>query len=88
MYFPGFHHAVENDQIWGYKWTEWDNLLSHDLRKKMAFDKASQHPLLHPQRGYYDTLDRGSVTLRAQALEARNAGFQAFQIYHCKSRRT
>lgn len=83
IYFPGFHHSVDNDIIWGYKWTEWDNLAdADDLSKPLAFDKAAQNPVLHPRRGYYDIADREARTMRAQAAEAKAAGIQAFMIYH------
>ena len=87
IYFPGFHHSMDNDQIWGYRWTEWDNLHASDLETPLADDlsvyrNGKPDKLLHPKRGYYDIGDREGQTLRAQAAEAKAAGISAFMIYH------
>ena len=80
IYFPGFHHSVDNDMLWGEKWTEWDNLFSDNGSVPLLHDAKAHNELLHPQRGYYDIWDKHARTIRAQAQQAAAAGFQAFMF--------
>jgi hypothetical protein len=75
-YFPGFHRSVDNDILWGERWTEWENL------RDEVNDSVAHMAVRHPRRGYYDIWDEGAATLRAQAAEARSAGVRAFMFYH------
>ena len=80
IYFPGFHQSVDNDMLWGEKWTEWDNLFTDNGSFPLFRDSKAHHELLHPQRGYYDIWDKHARTIRAQAQQAAAAGFQAFMF--------
>lgn len=82
IYFPGFHQSVDNDMLWGEKWTEWDNLFTNNGSVPLLHDAKAHNELLHPQRGYYDIWDAHARTIRAQAQQAAAAGFQAFMFYH------
>ena len=81
VYFPGFHHSVDNDLLWGEGWTEWVNLRGE------VNDTVASTAVRHPRRGYYDIWDGGAATLRAQAAEAKSAGVRAFMFYHCANAR-
>ena len=76
VYMPGFHRSVDNDLLWGAKWTEWVNL------RDEVNDTVAHNVVRHPLRGYYDIWDNGAATLKAQAREARAAGVRAFMFYH------
>ena len=80
IYFPGFHQSVDNDMLWGEKWTEWDNLFTQNGSEPLLHDARAHNELLHPQRGYYDIWDGHARTIRAQAQQAAAAGFQAFMF--------
>ena len=75
IYFPGFHHSVENSRFWGENWTEWANVPTN-----LIYDAVQKAPIRHP-RSYYDIGD-GGQTLRKQAQQARQAGLKAFVFYH------
>ena len=81
IYFPGFHHSVDNDMLWGERWMEWDNLMAGNTTP-LEYDSLARQPLLHPQRGYYDIWDAHARTIHSQAREAAAAGFKAFMFYH------
>ena len=80
IYFPGFHKSIDNDMLWGEKWTEWDNLFTDNGSDPLLHDFKAHHELLHPQRGYYDIWDAHARTIHAQAQQAAAAGFQAFMF--------
>ena len=81
IYFPGFHHSVDNDMLWGERWMEWDNLMAGNTTP-LEYDSLARQPLLHPHRGYYDIWDAHARTIHSQAREAAAAGFKAFMFYH------
>ena len=56
VYFPGFHHSVDNDLLWGEGWTEWVNLRGE------VNDTVASSAVRHPRRGYYDIWDGGAAT--------------------------
>ena len=75
FYLPQFHPIPENDAWWGRGYTEW----------RAALDATSMFPgHLQPMRpadlGYYDL--RAPEVLGAQAALAREAGIDAFCVYH------
>lgn len=75
FYLPQFHPTPENDAWWGKGFTEW-----------MAATRAQPnfvghaHPVLPADLGFYDL--RVTETLEQQAALARDAGIDAFCVYH------
>lgn len=84
LYFPQWHVDTENSLIHGENWTEWGSMRDNTTSSAsglVAYDRPAHQPMLHPLRGQYNIGDHG-VTLRAQAAEAKRAGFHAFCFYH------
>lgn len=75
FYLPQFHPTPENDRWWGKGYTEWRAA----LRGQPMFAGHLQ-PMLPGDLGFYDL--RAPDVLGAQAALARNAGIDAFCVYH------
>ncbi|MDP2580119.1 glycoside hydrolase family 99-like domain-containing protein [Shimia thalassica] len=75
FYLPQFHPIAENDAWWGKGFTEWrGTITAHSM-----FPGHTQ-PLLPSDLGYYDL--RVTEVLGQQAELARDAGIDAFCVYH------
>ena len=75
FYLPQFHPVPQNDTWWGAGFTEWRSTVN----AKAQFAGHLQ-PMLPADLGYYDL--RVTETMGAQAALARDAGIDAFCVYH------
>lgn len=75
FYLPQFHPTPENDAWWGKGFTEW----MAATRAQPNFS-GHAHPVLPSDLGFYDL--RVTETLGQQAELARDAGIDAFCVYH------
>lgn len=75
FYLPQFHPTPENDAWWGKGFTEWRQAVN----ARPAFTGHIQ-PMLPADLGFYDL--RITETMAEQAALARDAGIDAFCVYH------
>ncbi len=75
FYLPQFHRTEENDMWWGQGYTEWQAA----SRARPMFDGHAQ-PSLPGALGFYDL--RRTEVMGEQAALARDAGVDAFCVYH------
>ncbi|MBV0892629.1 glycoside hydrolase family 99-like domain-containing protein [Paracoccus sp. Z118] len=75
FYLPQFHPVRENDAWWGKGFTEWQGV----ARAKPAYPGHGQ-PALPTTLGFYDL--RLTEVMGQQAAMARQAGIDAFCVYH------
>lgn len=75
FYLPQFHPIPENDAWWGKGFTEWRGTVA-----AQSLFAGHTQPLLPSDLGFYDL--RVPDTLGAQAALAREAGIDAFCVYH------
>ncbi len=75
FYLPQFHPVAENDDWWGKGFTEW----TATSRAQPQFNYHAQ-PALPADLGFYDL--RLTQVMGEQAALARNAGIDAFCVYH------
>ncbi|QIZ82687.1 Rhamnan synthesis protein F [Thalassovita gelatinovora] len=75
FYLPQFHPIAENDAWWGKGFTEWRGVVG----ARSLFDGHTQ-PLLPSDLGFYDL--RVTEVMGQQAALARDAGIDAFCVYH------
>jgi len=75
FYLPQFHPTRENDAWWGKGYTEWRAAIA----TPSCFAGHLQ-PMLPTDLGYYDL--RATEVMGAQAALARQAGVDAFCVYH------
>jgi lipopolysaccharide biosynthesis protein len=75
FYLPQFHPTPENDAWWGKGFTEWRGTVT-----AQSLFAGHTQPLLPSDLGYYDL--RVSETMGDQAKLAKEAGIDAFCVYH------
>ena len=75
FYLPQFHPTPQNDAWWGKGFTEW----TATTRAKPNF-VGHAHPVMPADLGFYDL--RATEVLGEQAALARDAGIDAFCVYH------
>jgi lipopolysaccharide biosynthesis protein len=75
FYLPQFHRTPENDRWWGRGYTEWTAC----ARARPVHDGQDQ-PVLPGDLGFYDLCQTG--VMGEQAALARDAGIDAFCVYH------
>ena len=75
FYLPQFHPIPENDAWWGKGFTEWRGTVA----AQSLFPGHTQ-PLIPSDLGFYDL--RVPETLGEQAKMAKDAGIDAFCVYH------
>nr|WP_090271354.1 glycoside hydrolase family 99-like domain-containing protein [Thalassovita taeanensis] len=75
FYLPQFHPTPENDSWWGKGFTEWRGTVS-----AQSLFAGHIQPLLPSDLGFYDL--RVTEVMGQQAELARNAGIDAFCVYH------
>lgn len=75
FYLPQFHPVAQNDAWWGKGFTEW----TATSRASAQFSGHRQ-PVFPADLGFYDL--RLTETMGAQAALARDAGVDAFCVYH------
>ncbi|WP_371158140.1 glycoside hydrolase family 99-like domain-containing protein [Jannaschia sp. 2305UL9-9] len=75
FYLPQFHPTPENDAWWGKGFTEWRGTVG----AQSLFPGHTQ-PLLPSDLGFYDL--RATEVMGDQAAMARDAGIDAFCVYH------
>ena len=75
FYLPQFHPTAENDSWWGKGYTEW----TATSRARPQFS-GHDHPVLPADLGFYDL--RLTEVLGEQAALAKDAGIDAFCVYH------
>jgi hypothetical protein len=76
FYLPQYHPIPENDRWWGEGFTDWVNV----RKARPLFEGHLQPRVPHPDLGYYNPLDPG--TLELQARIAREHGVHGFCFYH------
>lgn len=75
FYLPQFHPIAENDAWWGKGFTEWRGVVATH-----PFFNGHIQPLLPSDLGFYDL--RLTEVMGQQAALARDAGIDAFCVYH------
>jgi len=75
FYLPQFHPTPENDAWWGNGFTEWRAAISAH-----SMFPGHLQPMRPADLGYYDL--RATEVMGAQAALARQAGIDAFCVYH------
>jgi lipopolysaccharide biosynthesis protein len=76
FYLPQYHPIPENDGWWGEGFTDWVNV----AKAQPLFPGHLQPRVPHPDLGYYNPLNPG--TLETQARIARDHGLHGFCFYH------
>lgn len=75
FYLPQFHPVPENDAWWGKGFTEWRSVV-----KAPSMFEGHLQPMLPADLGFYDL--RATEVMGEQAAMAREAGIDAFCVYH------
>ncbi|WP_259919779.1 glycoside hydrolase family 99-like domain-containing protein [Jannaschia sp. M317] len=75
FYLPQFHPTPENDAWWGKGFTEWRGTVG-----AQSLFAGHTQPLLPADLGFYDL--RATEVMGDQAALARDAGIDAFCVYH------
>ncbi|MBL4929606.1 glycoside hydrolase family 99-like domain-containing protein [Fuscibacter oryzae] len=75
FYLPQFHPVPENDAWWGRGYTEWRAAIAAP-----SCYAGHLQPMLPADLGFYDL--RATEVMGAQAALARQAGVDAFCVYH------
>jgi len=76
FYLPQFHEVEENNEWWGKRFTDWTSC----KRAKKVYGDQWQQRKPHPDIGYYDLTDIG--TLKKQAAIAKRHGIHGFCFYY------
>ena len=75
FYLPQFHPIPENDAWWGKGFTEWRGVVA-----TQSYFPGHTQPLMPSDLGFYDL--RVTEVMGQQAAMARDAGIDAFCVYH------
>jgi hypothetical protein len=76
IYLPQFHSIPENDEAWGFGFTDWINV----KKAYPLFDGHYQPHIPHESIGYYNLSDPEILTKQASLAKAN--GIYGFAFYH------